>query len=153
MSGIWWEIARDPAISPMGCIKVNVSVDEPENVLKIATTYSVSSSYLWVNQTMYANISLANTDVASPDGYNFSYVNGIAGPDYAVYKLLDTDYNNYAFVCGYTNATNNATSFGILLMRDRNPNSTSIIDWENTASTQYSDFTMGTMPLVTQTPL
>lgn len=136
----------------MGCIRVNITVDELENVLKIATTYSVSSSYLWVNQTMYANISLANADVASPTGYNISYVNGIAGPEYAVYKLLETNYNNYALICGYTNAANNASSFGILLMRDRNPNSTVIKDLESTASTQYTDFTMGTMPLVTQSP-
>lgn len=151
MSGVWWEVARKPSLPVLACVKVNFTVIQPENVLEIATTNIVSSSYLWVNQTMYANISLAN-DNGNSNGYNISYIDGITTTKYTVYKLLTTDYNNYALFCGYTNATTNATSFGIILTRERYPNATQLNDIEDAASTQYSNFAYGSLPSVTQSP-
>lgn len=96
---------------------------------------------------MYANISLDNSE---PDGYNISYINGITTTPYTVFKLLDTDYENYALICGYTNATDNTTSFGIVLTRNRYPDTATLNGYELTASSQYADFTNGTMSLITQ---
>ncbi|KAM7351646.1 uncharacterized protein ACRADG_004418 [Cochliomyia hominivorax] len=149
ISGTWWEVARYPSDSSLACIRVKFSEIQTDNVMEIATTYSVSTAYLWVNQTMYANISLANPNT---NGYNISYTDGIRTRPYTVYKLLRTDYNNYAMFCGYTNATNNATSFGILLTRERYPNITQLTEWENSVSSQYADFSYGVLPLVTQSP-
>lgn len=149
MSGVWWEVARNPTLASLACVRVNFTEIQPDNVMEIATTYSVSTTYLWVNQTMYANVSLAN-DISN--GYNISYIDGISRTEFTVYKLLNTDYKSFALFCGYTNATNNETSFGIILTRERFPNITQLTDIEVPASTQYADFTFGTMPLVTQSP-
>lgn len=143
-------MARYPSDSKLACIRVEFTEDPAQNVLEVATTYSVSTIYLWVNQTMYANISLANP---SPNGYNISYLDGITTTHHTVYKLLQTNYTDYALFCGYTNATNNATSFGIILTRERFPNRTTILDLQSSVSTQYADFSYGLIPSVTQTPV
>ncbi|XP_037827064.1 uncharacterized protein LOC119615051 [Lucilia sericata] len=83
---------------------------------------------------------------------DISYTDGSKTTENTVYKLLNTDYNNYALVCGFTNATNTSMSFGIILTRERYPNLTQVIDLEDSASLLYSDFEFGTMPLVTQSP-
>ncbi|XP_065354488.1 uncharacterized protein LOC135948962 [Calliphora vicina] len=150
LSGVWWEVARNPALAGLACVKVNFTEIQPENVLEIAITYAVSNTYLWSNRTMYANVSLANSNVYNMNGYNISYNDGTYTTKYAVYKLLNTDYENYALICGYTNVTNTATSFGIYLTRERNPNMTQLIELEDAASTLYSDFSFGNMPLVNQ---
>lgn len=142
-------MARNPA--PTGnwdCVEVDFIV-EPDDSLRIETTYSNTPSYLWVNQTMYANISL---DPTNNNGYNISYVNGLTNTPYTVYKLLDTDYDNYAFICGYTNASNPDTFFGIVLTRDRYPNTTVLNGYEELAFMNYANFTNGTMSLITQSP-
>ncbi|XP_023290899.2 uncharacterized protein LOC111674514 [Lucilia cuprina] len=149
ISGVWWEVARNPLLPTLACVKVNFTEIQPENVLQIATTNVVSNNYLWVNQTMYANISLATEN---SNGYNISYIDGISTTKYTVYKLLNTDYTSYALFCGYTNATNNATSFGLILTRERYPNTTLLNTIEDQASSLYSDFSFGTLPLVTQSP-
>uniref|UniRef100_A0A1I8N9X8 Lipocalin/cytosolic fatty-acid binding domain-containing protein n=1 Tax=Musca domestica TaxID=7370 RepID=A0A1I8N9X8_MUSDO len=149
-NGTWWEVARNPA--PTGnwdCVEVNF-IMEPQNTARIATTYSNTPSYLWVNQTMYTDIALGN--VVNGGGYNISYINGLSNTSYTVYKLLDTDYENYAFVCGYTNASDPNTFFGIILTRDRYPNTTALNSYEAMASQNYANFTNGTMSLITQSP-
>lgn len=149
-NGTWWEVARNPA--PTGnwdCVEVNF-IMEPQNTARIETTYSNTPSYLWVNQTMYTDIALGN--VVNGGGYNISYINGLSNTSYTVYKLLDTDYENYAFVCGYTNASNPNTFFGIILTRDRYPNTTALNSYEAMASQNYANFTNGTMSLITQSP-
>ncbi|XP_073847659.1 uncharacterized protein [Musca autumnalis] len=149
LNGTWWEVARNPApVGSWDCVEVNFIV-EPQNMVRIETTYSNTPSYLWVNQTMYANVSIDDTNNG---GYNISYVNGLTNTPYTVYKLLDTDYQNYAFVCGYTNATDPNTFFGIVLTRDRYPNTTTLNEYEDMASQNYGNFTNGTMSLITQSP-
>lgn len=149
ISGIWWEVARSPAKLNLACVKVQFTEIQTENTLEIATTYATSYTDLWKNQTVYANISLTNNNA---NGFNISYSNGLTTPTTTTYKLLDTDYNNYALICGYTNAINNETSFGIVMTRQRFPNVTYLLDLEDAASLKYIDFEFGTMPLVTQSP-
>ncbi|XP_013108440.2 uncharacterized protein LOC106087812 [Stomoxys calcitrans] len=149
LNGTWWEVARNPA--PSGnwdCVEVDF-IAEPQNNLLIETTYSNTPSYLWVNQTMYTTVNLNNP---TGNGFNISYVNGLTNTSYTVYKLLQTDYENYAFICGYTNASDPTTTFGIVLTRQRYPNATVLNHYETMASNNYADFTNGTMSLITQSP-
>ncbi|XP_075144779.1 uncharacterized protein LOC142219900 [Haematobia irritans] len=149
INGTWWEVARNPApIGNWDCVEVEF-IEEPGNNVLIQTTYSNTPSYLWVNQTMSATINLDNSN---GDGYNISYVNGLTNTSYTVYKLLDTDYQNYAFICGYTNISDTNSTFGIVLTRERYPNTTVLNSYEMMAYQNYADFTNGTMSLITQSP-
>ncbi|XP_075144778.1 uncharacterized protein LOC142219899 [Haematobia irritans] len=141
INGTWW--GHNPL--PIGngdCIEVEF-IEEPGNNVLIRTTYSNTPSYLWVNQTMSATINLDNTN---------GDVNGLNNTSHTVYKLLDTDYQNYAFLCGYTNISDTNSTFGIALTRERYPNTTILNSFEMMANQKYADFTNGTMSLVSQSP-
>lgn len=154
MSGPWYEVARNPA-PDVYCVKVDAAISPDNSTLFLVnTTYADSSSYLYINQTVNGNISLAGLTLPSTDGYNISYSVGYnTYQPSAIYKLLATDNDNYALICGYTNAADLKTEFGIVLARNRNIsnfNNTQLDIYEQMGFNMTTAFLNGSMALVTQ---
>ena len=146
LAGRWFEVARNPAPpTTKACIQVDIQ-DFTQHI-QIEVTYADDSKLLHSNKTMSANMS-ANATAGGPDGYNVTYSVDATSSPVTTYKLLATDYNNYAFVCGYTNA--NASEFAVVLTRDRMPNATLLNSYESMAAADFSNFLNGSMAQITQ---
>ncbi|XP_068156985.1 uncharacterized protein [Drosophila tropicalis] len=154
LSGIWWEIARQPSSSDF-CTEVNITVlnsttTTDNTTVLIDTTYSNTVDYPWVNQTMNATLSVNTSNNNLEDGFKFNYWNPPNYTPFAVFKVLAINYTEYAFVCGYTNSSDNSTAFGLLLSRDRTPSTTTLQSWQQNASALYPNFEVGGMTVITQ---
>lgn len=113
----------------------------------IDTTYAEVLLFPWVNQTMSATLTAVNGSSAN---YTFRYWNPPNYTPYTVFKVLQTNYTDYAFVCGYTDANDNSTSFGMILTRNRTVLTTYLDSLESNSSAQYANFLNGSMGLITQ---
>ncbi|XP_030373744.1 uncharacterized protein LOC115623506 isoform X1 [Scaptodrosophila lebanonensis] len=146
-SGIWWEVARQPAAS-MFCTQINITAVGNDEV-DIVTWYSNTATYPWVNQSMtLTNFSMQDT-IPNTGGYNLSFVAPPTVTPYTAFKILATDYTNYTLICGYTNATDSTTAFAMILTRDRTPSTDALTALETQGSTFNSNFG-SSMTLVTQ---
>ncbi|XP_017472778.1 PREDICTED: uncharacterized protein LOC108363802 [Rhagoletis zephyria] len=148
ISGTWYELARNPAPSnSLLCAQLNITA-LPNNFVNISFTYSNTATYPWVNQTMYSNVTV---DANNTAGYNISFT--MYGKSYPLttYKVLDTNYNNYTFVCGYTNISDYSTFFGVVLTRERILNSSILTDYESMAEAKYGLFSTKSMTTISQT--
>lgn len=153
ISGTWYEVARNPAPPSLFCVEIDVVVS-PQNssLLLINTTYANNGDYLYVQQTVRGNISLVNATQDNTDGFNVTFT-GIMYPSQVTYKLLDTNYDNYTLICGYTDATTNATDFGVVLTRNRNissSNNTALNMYEQRGFNMSIAFLNGSMPTIQQ---
>ena len=151
LNGTWFEVARNPN-NNWNCVEVD---------LKNTTTNNVNT--LWINVTMATNPNMLNMNISmngsivinadsnsNPTaGYNVSYGSGSVIKPNVTLKLLNTDYDNVAYVCGFYNASDNSTFFGAILTRQRVPPVATIQGYEMTAAATYSEFSTN-MTLINQ---
>ncbi|SPP83371.1 uncharacterized protein LOC117585499 [Drosophila guanche] len=148
LMGTWIEVARNPAAN-VSCIKINVDLWNNTNLLvNISHSSSLQSLYMDVNEK--ANITLATDVAASTAGYNVTFTKNGQSETPVYIKLLSTvDSDKYLLGCAYTDANNNATSYGFILSRG-GYTAAGIEAANNNASLYYSNFLNGTYSNVTQ---
>lgn len=132
-AGYWYEEVRAPGKN-VSCVKVKVAVTNNQTTLSINTLYanSLSSVLMTQNETATVNVSAVNTNT----GFN---VTSNVGPT-TTYKILSTDYNKSAVLCGYTNVSDTTTSFGVILTRQREANFTLLLQLQTSAATVLTNF-------------
>jgi len=142
--GQWYEVARNPAKPEVNCVAVDLSLDN--DTLTVSTTFANNPNAWNTNQTAHANVSLTET-VANNNTVQLIY-NTNALPQ-SMLKLLETDYKNYVLACGYTNASDPATSYGMVLARSRMVSNDTMQPWLVNAVQNYTNFVKD-MPMVVQ---
>lgn len=108
--------------------------------------YSASKTGLLRDQKAQVNVNVS--DINANTGFNVSYSN--ANGANTTFKILSTDYNSSVVLCGYTNASDPSTSFGIILTRNQMVNSTWLMQLKSNASQILSGFNDNTTANITQ---
>ncbi|XP_030374389.1 uncharacterized protein LOC115623962 [Scaptodrosophila lebanonensis] len=112
--GTWYEVARQPS-NGHACIQT-ILTDTGLDTVYIQTRYSYMYDNTWISPYIVAVVTALNmTTSPSPNGYTAPFLLGNFLLPWTTYKILSTDYENYALVCGFTNAT----SFGLIMTRER----------------------------------
>lgn len=90
--------------------------------------------------------------IQSNKGYSIQYYNPLSPNIYTPvnFKLLNTDYINFASICGYTDASNSSTQFGLILSRNQYPNKTELNQWEYEESLKFANISNSSMSTVYQ---
>ncbi|XP_030373743.1 uncharacterized protein LOC115623505 [Scaptodrosophila lebanonensis] len=114
--GEWYEVARLPA-NNMSCVQTNLSINAQQDALNVNTSFSYESDEPWNKYDMIGAVSLPNLTPLSL--YNFSYTLGNVSLPYSWYKIVTTDYTNFSFICGYSNATGTIDTFALVLSRNQ----------------------------------
>lgn len=108
--------------------------------------YAASQTGLLMDKNAQAtvNVSVVNANA----GFNVSYSN--ANGANTTYKILNTDYTSNVVLCGYTNASEPTSSFGIILTRSQIVNSTWLMELKSNASQILPGFNDSTTANITQ---
>ncbi|EDW59399.1 uncharacterized protein [Drosophila virilis] len=110
--GTWQEVARNPIGDAKACLEFTVGLLHDNVTLSINASHSSSSTSLFQNVDEKANVTLVAN---AKTGYNVTFFQG-STPQAPVYiKLLQIVNSTYITGCGYTNATDNSTSYGFIL--------------------------------------
>ncbi|XP_017067671.2 uncharacterized protein LOC108105546 [Drosophila eugracilis] len=95
LSGYWYEAARVPNVQVLECLNVSVPAEVSDN-----NTLSLDLNFI---STVNNDWSFTKESVDFP--WDNSTQSGVFKLQFDVvtvtYKLVDTDYDNFAFVCGY----------------------------------------------------
>lgn len=144
-AGDWYEEIRAPALN-VSCVHVHVDVINNQTQLNVKTMYAASQTGLLMDKNAQAtvNVSVVNANT----GFNISYSN--ANGANTTYKILSTDYTSNVVLCGYTNASEPTSSFGIILTRSQIVNSTWLMELKSNASQILPGFNDSTTANITQ---
>ncbi|XP_013108349.1 uncharacterized protein LOC106087751 [Stomoxys calcitrans] len=144
LAGMWYEAVRAPAAN-VACIRVNAQNANNNTQMTITTwsSSSTTSSYMNQQQSATLNVTMVNANT----GFNVTYnsTNSVN----TTYVILDTDYNTYVSVCGYTTPNANS-SFGAIFTTSQSPNSTWVDGLVNATSQVLLNFNSTTVSKVNQ---
>lgn len=115
------------------------------------TTLSINSTHSSSPSSLYQNVNDPEVTVNVSDPYTGGYNVSFTANHPVLIKLLQLSSDKtYLVGCGYTNATNNATSFGFILGRGNLYNDTGLKAANDEASLKYSNFINSTYSVVLQ---
>ncbi|XP_064550769.1 uncharacterized protein LOC135436923 [Drosophila montana] len=110
--GTWQEVARNPIGDAKACLEFTVGLKDDKVTLSINASHSSSATSLFQNIDETANVTLVAN---AKTGYNVTFYQGSAAQSPVFIKLLQIVNNTYVTGCGYTNASDNSTSYGFIL--------------------------------------
>ncbi|KAH8420868.1 hypothetical protein KR222_007465, partial [Zaprionus bogoriensis] len=143
--GSWLELARNPGANTDACLEFRVGLLNDNTTLSINATHSSSSS------SLYQNVDEPEVNVTLTSGATTGYNVSLTANNPVFIKLLElTNNNTYLVGCGFTNSSDNSTSFGFILGRASQYNDTGLNLANAEASAKYSNFINNTYSVITQ---
>ncbi|XP_055855183.1 uncharacterized protein LOC129918589 [Episyrphus balteatus] len=101
--GQWYEVARKTypnaafdEHNKAQCVSMKFYIPSNSS-LSTLVTYSTNPEKLWSNKTIDYNLAINVTSKLVEGVYNITTSSGVI----KTYKIVETDYDKYAFVCGY----------------------------------------------------
>ncbi|KAH8399623.1 hypothetical protein KR215_006424 [Drosophila sulfurigaster] len=144
--GNWLELARHPDNSLDACMEFSIDLLSNGTILTFNSTHSSS------NSSLYQNVNEPNVNVTLVEGAKTGYEVKFNSTSTVFIKLLQLyNNNNYVIGCGYTNSSDNSTSYGFILGRASTYNTTGLQDANNNASASYANFQANNFTTILQT--